>query len=133
MTPSTNDLQTKPPAAQSKSKALATLENVCAFWIGRRCFALDIRIVAEVVTIDSIIPVPLSRPELLGLFNLRGTPAALVDLERVLELPASERAEAPNAAGRSLCAFVLRPPPMTASLLIERREIVLPVSAELLT
>ena len=115
----------------AKARSLSGIKNVCAFWLGRRCFGVDIRIVREVVTIDSVMPVPISPPELLGLFNLRGTPVALIDLARVLDLPATERPDA--AAVKSRSAFVLRSTALTAALLIDRMEIVLPVSPEFLT
>jgi purine-binding chemotaxis protein CheW len=115
----------------AKARSLSGIKNVCAFWLGRRCFGVDIRIVSEVVTIESVLPVPISPPELLGLFNLRGTPVALIDLARVLDLPPAERPDA--AATRSRGAFVLRSSAMSAALLIDRMEIVLPVSPEFLT
>jgi purine-binding chemotaxis protein CheW len=124
----------KASAAQgtAKARSLSGIKNVCAFWLGRRCFGVDIRIVSEVVTLEAVMPVPISPPELLGLFNLRGTPVALIDLARVLDLPEIERPEAAVAA-KARSAFVLRPTTLTAALLIDRMEIVLPVSREFLT
>lgn len=116
----------------AKARSLSGIRNVCAFWLGRRCFGVDIRIVSEVVTIESVMPVPISPPELLGLFNLRGTPVALIDLARVLDLPAVERPDA-MAPTKVRTGFVLRSTTMSAALLIDRMEIVLPVAPEFLT
>ncbi|HEY5955565.1 MAG TPA: chemotaxis protein CheW, partial [Polyangiaceae bacterium] len=57
--------------AAAPSKARRT---VCAFWIRDRCFGLDTSMVAEVVSIDVHIPVPLAPPAVQGIFNLRGEP-----------------------------------------------------------
>src|SRR5262249_20142806 len=49
---------------------------------------LDTRVVGEVAAVGRVVPVPLARPGVLGAFSLRGAPTALVDLARVLGLPA---------------------------------------------
>lgn len=73
-----------------------------------------------------MLPVPLSPPAVVGLFNLRGTPVALVDLAVLLDLPAGARDE-----GKALLALVLRTNDMLASVLIDRMESVFTSDAEL--
>jgi purine-binding chemotaxis protein CheW len=101
--------------------------TLCGFWLGQQCFAISADIVAEVVSVESVTPVPLAPPAVLGLFNLRGTPVALVDLLRALELPGLE-AELVRA-GQTRTALVLRPADAGDFLLgalIGRMEMVVP-------
>lgn len=95
--------------------------SLCAFWLGSKCFALDTKLVGEVVTVEAVTPVPKSHAAVLGLFNLRGTPVALVDLSAVLEL--SEAA----AAKEVRTALVLKSGGLMAAALIDRMEAVIPV------
>jgi purine-binding chemotaxis protein CheW len=69
-------------AAQAKLKAKDA--GVCLFRIGGKRFAVETGIVGEVIGIPSILRVPKTPPAVLGLFSLRGTPVAVVDLLRVL-------------------------------------------------
>ncbi len=105
--------------------------GLCTFWIGPRCFALDIDIVGEVVDIDTVVDVPLTPAALVGLFNLRGMPVALVDLARVLNLEGDARA-ASAPADSSRRALVLRAAGITAAALIDRVEAVVPPGREVL-
>ena len=64
--------------SHSEDRSAGTFQrNVCAFWLRQRCFALDVALVGEVVSVDVLIRVPLSRPSVRGIFNLRGTPVPL--------------------------------------------------------
>src|SRR6185295_6776910 len=67
--------------------------TLCAFWLGQQCFAISADIVSEVVSVESFTPVPLAPAAVVGLFNLRGTPVALVDLVRALTLAGTGDAE----------------------------------------
>jgi chemotaxis signal transduction protein len=60
--------------------------GVCVFHIGAERYGLDVALVGEVVAVDHVIAVPGAPAGVLGLFNLRGTPVALLDLSRVLGL-----------------------------------------------
>lgn len=57
---------------------------LCCFVIDERMFALDVRLVLEVVSVESLLPVPRTASFVLGLFSLRGTPVPVVDLPAVL-------------------------------------------------
>jgi chemotaxis signal transduction protein len=97
--------------------------SLCAFWLGSQCFALDVSLVGEVVTVEQVVPVALSPAPLLGLFNLRGTPVALVNLAAVLEIDGD--AESAPEADRRITALVLRPNEVLAAVVIDRMEVVL--------
>ncbi len=92
-------------------------QHMCSFWLRGRCYALDAVLVAEVVAVPRVLPVPLSPPWLLGLHNLRGTVLALVDLAAVLDLPqgAPER-----PGGAAATALVLRTPEVLVGARIDR-------------
>jgi chemotaxis signal transduction protein len=95
--------------------------TVCAFWLGHRCFGLDVALVGEVVVVESFAPVPISRPSMRGLFNLRGMPVALVELASVVgaaETKAEDR--------KVTTALVLRSGDLLAGLIIDRVEAVIP-------
>jgi purine-binding chemotaxis protein CheW len=59
--------------------------GLCSFVLDDRVFALDVDLVLEAITIESILPLPRSPHFVLGLFSLRGTPVPVVDLSRALE------------------------------------------------
>ena len=65
----------------------ALSRGLCAFWLGGRCYALDVALVGGVVQVDGVVPVPRAAATVLGLFNLRGAAVPLVDLALVLDLP----------------------------------------------
>lgn len=92
-------------------------QYLCSFWLRGRCYAIDAVLVAEVVAVPKILPVPLTPPWLLGLHNLRGTVLALVDLAAVLDLPQDgpERTPGPGAT-----VLVLRTPEVLVGARIER-------------
>lgn len=101
--------------------AAGRARSYCAFWAGGECYGLEIDLVGELTSVEALLPVPLSPPAVLGLFSLRGTPVALVNLGMLLDLPAA-RGREPQAA-RS--ALVLRTRDIQAGMLIERMETVL--------
>lgn len=108
-------------AGASVGSSASLGNSVCAFWIGDTCYALDTDLVGEVVNVEDIVVVPLAPAGVLGLFNLRGTPVALVDLSTVLQLPhARQRSE-------TRTALVLRKTTVLGALIIDRMEAVVPV------
>jgi chemotaxis signal transduction protein len=121
------------PAEKLDASRAEPLESsLCAFWIKKRCFALDVSLVGEVVSVETVVPVPLTPSAFVGLFNLRGTPMALVDLAEVLEL--DEQAARPATEPRAgLCALVFRSSRLTAAAVIDRMEAVLPAGRETFT
>ena len=92
--------------------------SLCAFWLGGRCFGLDVALVGEVVVVESITPVPKAHEAVLGLFNLRGTPVPLVDAASVLALDG-------KAEGSRTCALVVRHGDLVVALAIDRMEAVI--------
>jgi chemotaxis signal transduction protein len=98
-------------------------KNFCVFWLGPRCYAVDAALVGEVVTIEGYAPVPLAPEPVLGLFNLRGGPVALIDFGAVLELP-----DVATRRDRECSALVLRTTTTLAAMMIDRMEAVIPAS-----
>jgi purine-binding chemotaxis protein CheW len=93
---------------------------LCTFWLGERCFALDTRLVGEVVTIEDKIPVPLAPPAVRGIFNLRGEPVPLVSLAELLGIENERR------ASKDITAIVLRSGDLVVGLIADRMEAVIP-------
>ena len=77
----------------------------------------------EVFVVEAYAPVPVAPPEVLGLFNLRGVPVALIDLARVLELP--DAASTDDGETR-MTALVLRTNTVTVGARIRKMEMVVP-------
>jgi purine-binding chemotaxis protein CheW len=98
---------------------------VAVFSMNKQSYAMGIEIVGEVVTVEAIAPIPLPRPGLVGVFNLRGTPVALVDLSRVLGLAGATRAIADGDAPTAL--VLLHRNAILGAILIDRMDAVLPV------
>lgn len=98
-------------------------QSVCAFWLGEQCYGLAASLVGEVFVVESYMPVPAAPPAVIGLFNLRGTPVALVDLAMVLELPGLATSEAVN---QTVMALVLRTDTLLVAIRIRKMEVVLP-------
>jgi chemotaxis signal transduction protein len=100
-------------------------QTVCVFWLGDRCYGLDTRLVGEVAVVGRVAAVPLARAGVLGVFSLRGVPAALVDLAKVLGLPAG------GVPATGATVLVLR---ATSAILcgvpIQRVDAIVPVAAE---
>ena len=104
--------------------------SVCVFWLGTQCYGLQSSMVGEVFLVESRVPVPVAPAPVVGLFNLRGTPVALVDLAQVLDLP-DAAAMAPPVADRTLLALVLRTDTVTVGVHIRKMEAVLPAGRAL--
>jgi purine-binding chemotaxis protein CheW len=103
------------------STGQTSVRSLCAFWLGERAYALETVIVGEVLNVETFIPVPGTPPAVLGLFDLRGTPVALVDLEAVLGLPGAQL-----AGPRRRTVLVLRKEDvLVTGLLIDRMELVI--------
>jgi purine-binding chemotaxis protein CheW len=92
--------------------------GLCAFWLGGRCFGLDIRWVGEVVALDAITRVPDARPAVRGLFNLRGEPVVVLDIAAVLDLG--------DAQPSGKVGLVLRGAGLTAVTQVDRVESIVP-------
>jgi len=97
--------------------------GVCAFWLGGRCFGLDIRWVGEVVALEAMTRVPNSRPAIRGLFNLRGEPVVVLDLAEILDLGHRDQ---PGGPPIGKIGMVLRMGGLTAAVAVERVESIIP-------
>ncbi len=104
-------------------------QSICTFWLGERCFGLDVALVGEVVAVEAMTPVPKAPSEVLGLFNLRGTPVPLVDAAAVLSLEG--RAGGHETAGG--IALVIRHGDLVVALSIDRMEAVVEAARGALT
>ena len=93
-------------------------QSLCTFWLGARCFGLDVALVGEVVAVESVTPVPKAHDAVLGLFNLRGSPVPLVDAASVLELDA-------RTVSKQTHALVVRHGDLVVALAIDRMEAVI--------
>jgi purine-binding chemotaxis protein CheW len=61
------------------------------FTIGDRLFGAPVSDVHDVFALTTLTPVPLSRPDIAGLLNLRGRIVTVMDARRRLGLPARQR------------------------------------------
>jgi purine-binding chemotaxis protein CheW len=108
-------------AASQGSTGQASARSLCAFWLGEKAYAVETAIVGEVLTVEDFVPVPGTPAAVLGLFDLRGTPVSLVDLEQVLGQPGERR-----AGGRARTVLVLRRgETLVTGVQIDRMELVL--------
>ena len=105
------------PRARGGPRARAG-EYVCTCWIGGECYAIDTVLVAEVVAVAKVLPVPLSPPWLLGLHNLRGTPLVVGDLAQILGLPGAGGGGSPAVGPVNV--LVLRTPEVVVGIRIDR-------------
>ena len=86
---------------------------------------MDVAYVAEVVALPNFTPVPLAPTAVFGVFNLRGTVLAAVDLAVILNLTA----ESTEAQGRMGAVLVLRSPTIMAGAHIDRAEAIYSLDA----
>lgn len=67
--------------------------------IGSQLFALPILAVHDVFRLAGMTPVPLSRPEIAGVLNMRGRIVTAIDMRRRLGIDGDERKGTPMAVG----------------------------------
>src|ERR1700722_10613998 len=94
--------------------------GLCTFWLSDRQFGLDVGLVGEIVTVENALPVPLAPAAVRGVFNLRGTPIALLDIGQVLGLDLGKEDELRKTA------LVVRNEGVVVAFLIDRMETVVP-------
>ena len=80
-------------AARRNQAAASHLLPALVFSLGKEQYALELSYVLQVYPFAKYTPVPESPPQMLGVTNLRGEIRSVMDLGKMLELPAS------NAAG----------------------------------
>jgi len=66
---------------------MTTTKQFCTFYLGQRCFGLDVLKVQEIVRHQPMTHVPLAHPMVRGLINLRGQIVTAIDLRCRLDLP----------------------------------------------
>ncbi len=97
------------------------MTQLSTFVIGKYLFGVDVSMVQEVVRLQQLTPVPLSRPDIAGLINLRGEVLTAIDLRARLGLP-------PSDGGREPVNVVVRVDDEPVSLLVDEIGGVLEVS-----
>jgi purine-binding chemotaxis protein CheW len=107
------------PPAPTGGRPVACPPTLCSFWLAGERLALDIALVAEVLHLEEVTTVPQSHAALLGIFNLRGTPVALVDLRQLLGQEDLAQGQA------SLSALVVRSGTLVAGFAVDRADAVL--------
>ena len=100
--------------------------GVCTFFLGDRHFGLDVALVGEVVSVAEVAPVPMAHGSVRGIFNLRGTPVALLDLGEVLALDGGRIRDVRTA-------LVVRREDLLVGFVIDRMEAVVPVGRGVFT
>jgi chemotaxis signal transduction protein len=68
----------------SSSEHRRAADRHVVFWVAKRCMALPIDAVREVVDLQRVCPVPMAPPAVLGIVSLRGTIMSVLDAEQVL-------------------------------------------------
>lgn len=87
--------------------------RVATFWVGGLFLGVDVERVLEVLSTQTVTPVPLAPPGVLGLLNLRGQLVTAVDGRHRLGLPSR------NATDVSV-NFIMRKDHETLSLVVDR-------------
>lgn len=95
----------------------------CTFTVDHYFLGIPVERVQEVVRRQELSRVPLARPEVSGLINLRGQIVTAIDLRRRLHLPDLE-------SGRIAMNVLITTPEGAVSLLVDQIEDVLEVSTE---
>ena len=113
---------TSSSSAASLGLLNADQAGVCLFSTEGYRFAVDTAAVGEVTTAATMLFVPMVPTPVVGLFNLRGTPVAVVDLLALL----GERQIAGPVGRGGVTILVLRTDHPVAALRIVRLETVLP-------
>lgn len=67
--------------------------------IGSQLFGMPIEGVHDVFRLTGMTPVPMSRPEIAGVLNMRGRIVTAIDMRRRLDMPSRDSQEAPMAVG----------------------------------
>ena len=104
------DLPVIPAHTPSAQPAGGTL-RVCLATIGNELFAIDLRYVREVFTVEDTTPVPRMPAVIVGVANLRGTIMPLVDVRSALGLG--------NAATGERFAVVIKHGTQQVGLLVD--------------
>jgi purine-binding chemotaxis protein CheW len=97
------------------------MTQLSTFTVGRYLFGVDVSLVQEIMRVQSITPVPLTRPEIAGLINLRGEVLTAVDLRVRFGVPEAERSTNP-------VNIVVRVDDEPVSLLVDAIDAVVEVS-----
>ena len=69
-------------------------QQICTFFLADLCLGIPVEQVQEVLSRQTLTPVPLAPPAIRGLINLRGQIVTVIDLRRCWELPDRESSAA---------------------------------------
>ncbi len=87
-------------ALTGDARGLDAGREYVTFHIGDRLFGAEVKDLHDVFSLHSLTPVPLARPDIAGLINLRGRIVTLIDGRKRLGLcDGSARTQAPMAIG----------------------------------
>ena len=107
------------------------MPQLASFTVENLVFGLDVRAVQEVLQHQTITPVPLAPPEVLGLVNLRGQVLAAIDLRVLLGWgPLAMPHELAGEDVRTDCVVVLQTATEPVALLVDSFGDVVDVQAE---
>ena len=88
------------------------MTQLSTFTVGHYLFGVDVSLVQEIMRVQSITPVPLTRPEIAGLINLRGEVLTAINVRNRLGLP-------PTTSDRDPINVVVRVDDEPVSLLVD--------------
>jgi len=80
---------------RAQAAAPATTLRILVFTLGPERYALEFADLVELLPFGNCTPVPGGAPQLLGVINFHGEIRSVVDLGRLLDLPAAHKPEAP--------------------------------------
>lgn len=72
---------------------VATMSTYLSFILDNEVFATDVKYVLEILDVKPVTRVPKAPDYINGVINLRGTVLPVVDLRKILNLPAEETTE----------------------------------------
>jgi purine-binding chemotaxis protein CheW len=100
-------------ASSPAAPAGAPERRACVFTLAGARFAVDVRSTRELAMFHDITRVPCAPTSLVGVANLRGTVMPIVDIRRLLDLPAE------RSGGGSVRTLVLRADALQAAVVVD--------------
>jgi chemotaxis signal transduction protein len=110
-------------SASKLRPSLARMTQACMFSLGSERFALATSLLQEVVRDIVVEAIPLTPSEILGVFNLRGTPTVLLDTETLLRQTQSTELARTTA-------LVIKDDELRVALAVDRVDGVVSLTAE---
>jgi purine-binding chemotaxis protein CheW len=110
-------------SASGRGTSLARMTQACMFSLGSERFALATSLLQEVVRDIVVEAIPLTPAEILGVFNLRGTPTVLLDTETLLR-------QTHSAQLARTTALVIKDDDLRVALAVDRVDGVVSLAAD---